>query len=93
MSVPNYGAISVGAAAAVIVPANTARRKVQIVNIHATQILYVGYDASVTTSNGYPLAPNDAGDQSEITLEGTGVAVYGIGSGAATTGRYIETGV
>lgn len=39
-----------------IVAANTARNQVRIKNTHASAIVYLGKDATVTAANGYPLA-------------------------------------
>lgn len=81
-----YGAISVGGTAASIVPANPRRERVFIQNLHATQDLYIGGDASVATTTGWKLVA--AGGA--VTLQGHQGAVFGIGSGAATVGRYLE---
>lgn len=80
-----YGAFSVGSSAAVIVAANNRRESVVIQNTHASQDLYVGTDSSVTNANGLKVP---AGQSVEFTsYQGS---VYGYGSGAATTGRYLE---
>lgn len=79
-----YGAVSIGAAAALIKAANSRRESIVVQNVHATQVLYVGTDSSVTDANGLKLAAGES-----IRLE-TKSAIYGYGSGAATTGRYFE---
>ena len=81
----SYGTISVGAAAAVVVAANNRRESVYIQNTHATQDLYLGYDSSVTDANGFKLAAGQS-----IEIKSHQGPVYGYGSGAATTGRYLE---
>jgi hypothetical protein len=80
-------AVSVGTSAVQLVDGTTGRRGVLVKNNHATQILYVGNDANVTTSNGFPIAAG--GSQQFDNYTGT---LYGIGSGAATDARIFETG-
>lgn len=82
-----YGNVSIGAAAAVIKAAKSTRRYIYIYNAHASQTLYLGFDSSVTTSNGLPVAAGQS-----IKLEGYIGVIYGIGSGAATDTRYLEVG-
>lgn len=80
-----YGAASIGGTAALILAAKTTRQSVIVQNVHATQILYLGNDASVTTSNGLRVAAG-----AERVLTGYHGALYGIASGAATDVRYFE---
>ena len=79
-----YGTVSIGAAAAVIKAANGRRESIVVQNVHATQILYLGSDSSVTTANGLKLAAGES-----IRLQ-TKSVIYGIASGAATDTRYFE---
>jgi hypothetical protein len=80
----SYAAFSVGAAAVQLLSGSVHRTRVIVQNVHATQDLYLGWDASVTAANGLKLA---AGESVEITKP---EALFVIGSGAATTGRYFE---
>jgi hypothetical protein len=68
-----YGAVSVTGSATQILAAYTGRaRAYTLINTHATDTLYLGFDNSVTTSNGFPLV---AGASIVITEKS---AVYGI---------------
>jgi hypothetical protein len=79
-----YGNVSIGTAAAVLVAARQARESVLIKNNHASQILYLGGNSSVTSSNGLPLAAGES-----VRVE-TRQVVYAIASGASTDVRYFE---
>jgi hypothetical protein len=79
-----YNNVAIGAAAAIIKGAYFRRESIVIKNNHASQILYLGSNASVTTSNGLPLLAGES-----IRLK-TKSDVYGIASGAATDVRYFE---
>ena len=83
-----YGNVNIGGTAAVIRAARSGRGSILIKNNHATQILYVGKDDQVTTSNGFPVAA----DGGTVLLEGYLGDVYGIASGADTDVRWIEVG-
>jgi hypothetical protein len=84
----NYGNVSIGASAAVISAAK-GRSRVIVQNNHATQILYLGDDASVTAdataTGGLKIAAG-----ASVTLEGFTGSLYGIASGAATTVAFFE---
>lgn len=80
-----YGTVAIGGAAAVIKAAKTTRKSIVVQNVHATQILYVGSDSSVTTSNGLKVAAG-----ASVTLDDYNGPVYGIASGADTDVRYFE---
>jgi hypothetical protein len=79
-----YGAVAVDATAEVVKAANSRRESIVVQNVHASQVLYLGSDASVTTSNGLKLLAGES-----IRLQ-TKSAIYGIGSGSATDTRYFE---
>lgn len=71
---------NVGAASAVVVPAGIYSAWVTVQNTHATQKLSLSFTNPATTSD-YTLAAG-----ASITLPfGLANALYGIGSGAATT--------
>lgn len=79
-----YGNASVGTSAVVLVAARQARESVLIKNNHASQILYLGGNSSVTSSNGLPLVAGES-----VRLE-TRQVVYAIANGASTDVRYFE---
>lgn len=82
-----YGTVAVGAAAVLIRAGNPQRRSVVVQNVHATQVLYVGDDSSVTTAAGLRLNASES-----IRIDDYNGPVYGIASGAATDVRYFEVG-
>jgi hypothetical protein len=79
-----YGTVAVGATAVLIKAERLRRESIIVQNVHASQILYLGGDASVATTTGLRLIAGDS-----VRLETKG-AVYGIASGAATDTRYFE---
>lgn len=79
-----YGNKSIGTSAAVLVAARQARESVLVKNNHASQILYLGGDANVTSSNGLPLAAGES-----VRIE-TKQVIYAVGSGASTDARFFE---
>ncbi len=85
-----YNTVTVTTSATEIVPANTQRRNVTVVNTSLSAIVYIGPDASITTSNAIPLYQNQTRDQDRVA-EGWQGPIYGIvGSGTADV-RYWET--
>ena len=82
----SYGAVSgdVTTSAKLLVGARSRRDTVIIQNVHASNILYLGSDSSVTASNGLRLG---AGESISLPTRGD---VYGIASAASTTVRYFE---
>lgn len=77
----NYGAVSVGVAAGVLVAANATQREALIFN-NGTVPIYIGQDSSVTTSNGLPIPP-----QSFYVVSYRAV-IYAISGTAAQNVRY-----
>lgn len=79
-----YGAKTVTTSAQLVAGARSRRDAVLVFNNHASNILYVGPDSSVTAANGIPVAP------------GTSVApptrgdVYAIASASGTDVRFWE---
>jgi hypothetical protein len=69
-NVPTYNTVTVGASATLIVGANPQRISLIIVNT-GTPTVYIGQDASVTTSNGIPLLTNG-----NLTEDSGGQKVY-----------------
>lgn len=84
----NYGNVSVGASAVVVSAANR-RSRLIVQNNHASQILYLGDDSSVTAdataTGGLKIAAG-----ASVTLEGFTGSLYGIASGAATPVAFFE---
>lgn len=78
----DYGTVSIGTSAAIVLAA-ASRRTVIVQNNHATQILYLGDDSSVTTSTGLKVAAG-----ASVTLQDYIGPLYGIASGATTTVNY-----
>lgn len=79
-----YGTVAIGATAGLIKAARGRRESIVVQNVHASQILYIGSDASVLTTTGLRLI---AGESIRLETKGD---VYGIASGAATDTRYFE---
>ena len=80
------GTFSIGTAAAVISAAGAARRIFKVQNTHASQILYLGPSSAVSsTAYAWKLVAG-----ASVDLDGYNGALYGYGSGASTTGAFIE---
>lgn len=82
-----YGAATVGTSATLIRAANTNRISLQITNISTGEV-YVGFDASVTTSNGFELSQQDV-----ISFTGSDLYkgdVYGIVATGTSDVRFFE---
>lgn len=69
-----YGNVSVATAATLILAANSARGEVSVRNNNASGVLYLGFDSSVTTANGFPLNPGD------VYNNNNGAQIYGVAS-------------
>lgn len=82
-----YGTVSVGTSALIIKAAKTSRRELVVQNVHGSNVLYIGKDASVTTSTGLRLNPGESRVYTNYTGD-----VYGIASAASTDVRYEEIG-
>lgn len=86
----NYGNASVvSTAGGTAIIANLAQRRTVIIYNNGTAIVYLGFDSSVTTSNGIPLLP-----QSSMELGGKNVsrktAIYGIAASGTQDVRYMS---
>jgi len=86
-SLATYATVSIGTSAGVIKAANGDRKQITIENVHASNDLYIGGDASVTTANGIKIPAGGT-----FTTDAYTGAFYGIASGAATDVRYFEEG-
>jgi hypothetical protein len=84
----SYGAITVGATATLILGSNPNRRGAVIEN-NGTVILYIGFDSSVTTSNGIAIV---AGGNYINSADGECYkgAYYGITASSTCDCRYQE---
>ena len=76
---------TIGATAGSIIAGRSGRRSVVVQNLHASNDLYIGDDANVTTSNGVKVAAGQS-----ISFEEYIGPVYGIASGAGTDVRVLE---
>lgn len=81
-----YATVSIGTSAAIIKAGRSTRKSVVVQNVHASNDLYVGTDASVATTTGVKLAAG-----ASIEFDDYNGPVYGIASGASTDVRYLET--
>lgn len=79
----DYGAVTVGTVASLVLAANTARASALIAN-NSGAIIYVGSDNLVTTANGFPLG---AGQTMTITHDN---AIYAISTSSGLNVRFIE---
>ena len=82
-----YEAVSIGTSATLIRPLNNSRISLQITNLSAGEV-YVGFDSSVTTSNGFELSQQDV-----ISFTGSDLykgAVYGIVASGTSDVRLFE---
>jgi len=78
-----YGNVSIGTTAGTIVSADTDRKALIIQNLGAGN-LYIGFDSTVTTTNGFKLASGES-----LEINGYRGAVYGIGDATCDV-RYLE---
>jgi hypothetical protein len=85
--ISSYGTVSIGATAAVIKATQGSRTSILIQNVHASQVLYLGDDADVTTSNGIKVPAGAA-----VSFDDYVGPIYGIASGAGTDVRYWQVG-
>lgn len=83
----SYGQVNVTVAATVII-ANVTERRTSLIYNNGTAIVYLGFNASVTTLTGIPLLP-----QASIELGGRDVsrksAIYGIAASGTQDIRYM----
>jgi hypothetical protein len=75
---------TVGTSAAKISDAGSREDRVRVRNAHATNVLYVGPDSSVTTTTGYPI-PAGASEVFDFSL-----TLWAIASGVGTTVGVLE---
>lgn len=89
--ISNYGAISVGATAILIMAANNERKGCVIFNNGANTI-YLGMDSSVTSSTGLPLLANATFSNSNLQALWRG-AIYAITVSSTSDTRFWEWGL
>src|SRR3990167_10329349 len=78
--------VSCGTTATLLAPANPRRRSVKITNITGTQLIYLGFDSGVLTTNGDYLH-SVAGSNTTIFANN---AIFGIAVTAAQTVSVLE---
>jgi hypothetical protein len=86
-STGTYNAVTVTASATLIKASNANRLSLQITNTSG-EVCYIGFDTSVSSTNGFPLAQNDV-----LSLTGSDLytgAVYGITASSTANIRYFE---
>ena len=83
-----YGTVTVSDTATKIVDAQTDRQELTLVN-NSENVVYLGQDDSVTTSNGVPLYETQTQNRSLTTGFWRG-PVYGIVSSGSSDVRYWE---
>lgn len=86
----SYNTITVTTSATEIVPANCQRRNLILVNTDASAVMYIGPDASITTSNAIPLYGKQTMSQDRIP-EGYQGPIYGIVASGTVDARFWET--
>lgn len=82
-----YGNVSVGTTATLIRPSAAGRASVMVKNNDPALVLYVGFDSSVTTANGFPVGPGEAAWWGDYTG-----AVYGIAPSSTIDTRWTTEG-
>lgn len=88
--VSTYNTVSVGTIATRIMVSNPDRKGCVVVNT-ANATIYLGMDASVTTSNGLPIAANASFNNSGVGDAWRG-DIYGVIGSATADVRYWEWG-
>lgn len=83
----SYGNASVDTSADVIIADLTQRRSVLLKN-NGSAIVYVGFDSSVTSSNGFPLMPQDTMEIAG-TIVSRGTSIYGVAASGTQDLRFM----
>lgn len=83
-----YGSVTVGVAAEEIVAKNRFRRGVTVYN-NGSAIVYIGFDDSVTSSNGMPLLPRASATFNRV-FDGLRGSIFGISASGDQDVRYME---
>ena len=79
-----YDTVTVTTAATPIVVANTMRKALTLVNTSEGTVVYIGPDASITTSNAIPLYETQTRENGKVISEAWLGPIYGIvGTGTA----------
>jgi len=90
MANASYNTVTVADTATQILAAN-ARRKGCLIRNNSSQTVYLGFDSSVTTSNGLPLGANETLMNSG-QFEAYRGAIYGIVASSTSDVRYWDFG-
>lgn len=87
----SYDDVNVGSGASERIAANPSRRQIHLLNAGATgQVIYLGFDSSLNTGNGFPLYPMvDTPELARLTLV-TQMAIYGLVASGYASLRYFE---
>lgn len=88
--VSNYNVISVASTPTLIIASNPERKGFMLANA-GTSTVYIGMDANVTTSNGFPILSNAYLSSDDLDGVWKG-AVYGIVSSTSQNVNYWEFG-
>ena len=83
-----YGNKSIGTSATLIVSANEKRKWLKIANI-SSQIVYIGPDQNITTSNGFPIFEYQQFSSDKFSESYLG-SIYGIVASLTSNIRYWE---
>jgi len=84
-----YGPITVTSSATIIIAANAKRKKLHLVNTSEVRPVYIGPDASITTTNSIPLYETQTRD--DVKTFGYWLGdIYGITTTGTADVRYWE---
>lgn len=85
----SYGASSVvSTAGGTAIIANLTQRRSVLIKNMGSAIVYIGFDSSVTSSNGFPLDPRDTMEIAG-TIVTRGTSIYGIAASGTQDVRYM----
>ena len=78
--------VSVATSATLIAEANTRRKSIKITNLTGTQLIYIGFDATVISTTGDYLHSSDGSDTTTAATD----TIYGIAAVSAQTVTVME---
>jgi hypothetical protein len=81
---------TVGTSTIQIAPYNKDRTSISILNNHASNILYIGDDAGLTTTEGFPIRSYNGITLAFYSGDDPRRAIYAVASGASTNVRILE---
>ena len=88
MAAPRNNFVTIGTSQSTVVAANPNRKGLLIFN-NGNDIIYLGFDTSVTTSNGMPILPRAAQAQSGLEMGYRGL-ITAISGSAGQNVRFME---